>query len=111
VRSARRSRGDHPAATTCAHASDPAKAAAEKGILYSDEWLKAVPFGFARGEALSKHTDAMPAVLHFLQGEARLAPGDGTPEVKPGTGVNMPKGLRHGTRTLTPVAILLQLVR
>jgi len=29
-----------------------------------------VVFGFAQGEELSEHTASMPAVLHFLQGEA-----------------------------------------
>jgi quercetin dioxygenase-like cupin family protein len=62
----------------------------DKGILsrtlYNDDRLKVVLFGFAQGEELSEHTASMPAILHFLQGEAsvglattrwrqRLAPG------------------------------------
>ncbi len=40
--------------------------------LYSDDRLKAVLFGFARGEELSEHTASTRAGLHFLQGEAKL---------------------------------------
>jgi hypothetical protein len=54
----------------------------DKGILsrtlFNDDRLKAVAFGFAQGEELSEHTASMPAVLHFLQGEARLTLGDDT---------------------------------
>jgi quercetin dioxygenase-like cupin family protein len=46
----------------------------DKGILsrtlYNDDWLKAVLFGFARGEGLSEHAASMSAVVHFLRGEA-----------------------------------------
>ena len=44
--------------------------------LYSDDRVKAIWFGFAAGEELSEHTASMPAILHFLQGEARLTLGD-----------------------------------
>ena len=48
----------------------------EKGILsrtlHDDQKMKVVVFGFAEGEELSEHTASMPAVLHFLQGEASL---------------------------------------
>ena len=54
----------------------------EKGILsrtlYNDDRVKAVIFGFAQGEELSEHTASMPAILHFLQGEAKLTLGDDT---------------------------------
>jgi quercetin dioxygenase-like cupin family protein len=53
----------------------------------------------------------MPAVLHFIQGEAKLTLGDDTLEARPGTWVHMPKGLRHSIQARTPVAILLSLVK
>ncbi len=87
----------------------------DKGILsrtlFSDDRLKAVAFGFAQGEELSEHTASMPAVLHFLQGEARLTLGDDTLEAKPGTWAHMPKGLRHSVRATTPVVMLLLLLK
>ena len=87
----------------------------DKGILsrtlYNDDWLKAVLFGFAQGEELSEHTASMPAVLHFLQGEARVTLGDDTLEAQPGTWVHMPKGLRHSIQAKTPVVMLLLLLK
>ena len=81
----------------------------DKGILSrtlsNDDRLKVVLFGFGRGEELSEHTTSMPAVLHFLQGEAKLTLGDDTLEAKPGTWVHMPKGLRHSIQAQTPVVV------
>jgi len=86
----------------------------DKGILsrtlYNDGRLKAIIFGFAQGEELSEHTASMPAVLHFLQGEAILTLGDDTVEARPGTWAHMPKGLRHSIQARTPVVMLLHLL-
>ena len=87
----------------------------DKGILsrtlFSDDRLKVVLFGFAQGEELSEHTASMPAVLHFLQGEANLTLGDDTLEARPGTWVHMPAGLRHSIQAKTPVVMLLLLLK
>ena len=104
-------------ATAYTHFSDLGKEVQppDKGILsrtlYNDDRLKAVAFGFAQGEELSEHTASMPAVLHFLQGEARLTLGDDTLEAKPGTWVHMPRGLRHSIQAKTPVVMLLLLLK
>src|SRR5271167_4541776 len=78
----------------------------EKGILsrtlYNDDKVKAVIFGFGQGEELSEHTASMPAILHFLQGEAKLTLGDDTLEAKSGTWVHMPKGMRHSIQAMPP---------
>ncbi|MFO0840811.1 MAG: cupin domain-containing protein [Gemmataceae bacterium] len=86
-----------------------------KGILsrtlHNDDRLKVVLFGFAQGEELSEHTASMPAVLHFLQGEATVTLGDDRHEARPGTWVHMPTGLRHGIQAKTAVAMLLLLLK
>jgi quercetin dioxygenase-like cupin family protein len=103
--------------TTFTHFSDLVKEVQppDKGILsrtlYNDDRLKAVLFAFAQGEELSEHTASMPAVLHFLQGEANLTLGDDTLEARPGTWVHMPKGLRHSIQAKTPVVMLLLLLK
>jgi len=87
----------------------------DKGILsrtlFNDERLKAVAFGFAQDEELSEHTASMPAVLHFLQGEANVTLGDEAVNAKAGTWVHMPKGLRHSIQAKTPVFMLLLLMK
>jgi quercetin dioxygenase-like cupin family protein len=103
--------------TTYTHISDLAKEAQppDKGILsrtlYNDDRLKVVAFSFAQGEELSEHTASMPAVLHFLQGEAKLTLGDDTVEATPGAWVHMPKGMRHSIQAKTPVVMLLLLLK
>jgi quercetin dioxygenase-like cupin family protein len=102
---------------TYMHFSDLAKEVQppDKGILshtlLRDGRLKAVLFGFAQGEELSEHTASMPAVLHVLQGEARLTLGNDTLDTKPGTWGHMAKGLRHSIQAKTPLAMLLLLVK
>ena len=103
--------------TSCTHISDLAKDAQppEKGILsrtlFNDEKVKAVIFGFAQGEELSEHTASMPAILHFLKGEAKLTLGDDILEAKTGTWVHMPTGQRHSIQAKTPVVMLLLLFK
>ena len=87
----------------------------ENGILsrtiYNDDRIKAVVFGFAAGEELSEHTASMPAILHFLQGEARVTLDEDTLEANPGTWVHMPTDLRHSIQAKTPVVMLLLLLK
>ena len=103
--------------TPYTHFSDLAKEAQppDKGILsrtlFSDDRLKVVLFGFAQGEELSEHTASMPAVLHFLQGEATVTLGDDRHEAKPGTWVHMPASLKHSIQAKTPVVMLLLLLK
>ena len=86
-----------------------------KGILsrtlHNDEKVKAVLFAFAAGEELSEHTASMPAILHFLQGEAKVTLGADIVEAKPNTWVHMPSGQRHGIHAKTPVIMLLLLLK
>ena len=87
----------------------------EDGILtrtlFNNEDVKAVIFGFGQGEELSEHTASMPAILHFLQGEATLTLGDDTVEAKPGTWIHMPPELKHSVKAKTPVVMLLLLLK
>ena len=87
----------------------------EDGILtrtlFNDDDVKAVIFGFGQGEELSEHTASMPAILHFVQGEATLTLGDETVEAQPGTWIHMVPNLKHSVQTKTPVIMLLLLLK
>ena len=74
---------------------------------YRDENLKAILFGFAPGQELSEHTASVPAILHFVQGQARLTLGDDHMQAGPGTWVHMQAGLPHSIYAETPVVMLL----
>lgn len=79
--------------------------------LYDDEQVKVVLFGFGAGQELSEHTASMPAILHIVQGEARLTLGDDSVEAEAGAWVHMPPELRHGVYAKTPVVMLLLLIK
>ena len=79
--------------------------------LFNDDDVKAVIFGFGQGEELSEHTASMPAVLHFIQGEATLTLGDDTVEARAGTWIHMASGLKHSVKTRTPLIMLLLLLK
>jgi quercetin dioxygenase-like cupin family protein len=103
--------------TNYVHFSDLAKEVQppDKGILsrtlFSDDRMKMMLFGFAQGEELSEHTASLPAVMHFLQGEATITLGDDRHEAAAGTWTHLPTGLRHGIRAKTPVLMLLMLLK
>jgi quercetin dioxygenase-like cupin family protein len=99
------------------HIVDLAKEAAPPadGILsrtlFNDDQVKAVIFGFGQGEELSEHTASMPAILHFIEGNATLTLGEDTVEAGPGSWVHMPAELQHSVKTKTPVVMLLLLLK
>ncbi len=78
--------------------------------IYSDDRLKVILFGFAAGQELSEHTASSPALLHFLQGEARLTLGGDAMRASAGTWVRMDANLPHSVFAETPVAMLLLLL-
>lgn len=79
--------------------------------LHHDDRLKAVLFGFAKGQELSEHTATTPAVMHFLKGEATVTLGGDAIEVGPGAWIHMTAGLQHSICARTPVVMLLLLLK
>ncbi len=79
--------------------------------LHNDDRVKMVLFAFSPGQELSEHTAASPAILHILQGEARLRLGDDVKEVRAGAWVHMNPQLPHGLLAKTPVIMLLLLLK
>ncbi len=79
--------------------------------IHDDDQVKAVLFGFAAGQSLSEHTASVPAILHFLQGEADLTLGGETSSAQPGTWVHMPARLAHSITARTPVVMLLLMLK
>ena len=79
--------------------------------LHNDEDVKVVLFGFSAGQELSEHTASMPAVLHFLEGDATLTLSGDVIDAKPGTWVHMPANLPHSIQSKTAVIMLLLLLK
>ena len=79
--------------------------------LYNGDDLKLVLFGFAAGEELSEHTASLPAVLHFLEGQATLTLEQDSIAAGPGTWVHMPPGMKHSIITQAPTVMVLLLLK
>jgi quercetin dioxygenase-like cupin family protein len=79
--------------------------------LYQDEKTKVVLFGFAAGQELSEHTASVPAILHFVKGEASVTLGGEKMEAGPNTLVHMPAKLPHAILARTAVVMLLTLLK
>ena len=79
--------------------------------IQSDEHVRATLFGLSAGQELTEHTTTMEALLQFLEGEAELTLGGDTHHARPGFWVRMAPGLPHGIKALTPVKMLLIVLR
>jgi quercetin dioxygenase-like cupin family protein len=79
--------------------------------IYDDDQIKVLLFGFDRGQELSEHTAAMPAVLHILQGEVFLTLGRDEMVTASGAWACLPPQLPHSVRAKTPVLMLLILIK
>lgn len=87
----------------------------EDGVLsrtiFHDGQIKAVVFGFGKGQELSEHTAAKTALLYFIQGEASLGLGDDIQSAQPGTWVHLAPHCKHSIKAITPVVMLLLLLQ
>jgi quercetin dioxygenase-like cupin family protein len=75
--------------------------------VFTTDGFKAILFGFAPGQELSEHTAAVPAVLHFLRGKARLTLGGKSGSASPGTWAYLPARLPHSVVAEEEVEMLL----
>jgi quercetin dioxygenase-like cupin family protein len=79
--------------------------------IYQDSNLKVVLFGFDAGQELSEHTAAVPAVLQFIEGDAKVTLGEKTIDATPGTFVHMIANLPHSITANRPTKMLLLLLK
>ncbi|MCA9249402.1 MAG: cupin domain-containing protein [Planctomycetales bacterium] len=79
--------------------------------LHNDDGVKAVLFGFGSGQELSEHTASMPAILHFVEGNATVTLGDEVVRAQAGTWIHMPANLQHSIIAETKVVMLLLLLK
>jgi len=70
---------------------------------------KVILFQFDAGQQLSEHTATVPAVMHFLDGEARVKLGTKIVNAKPGTWIHMEAGALHAIDATTRTTMLLTL--
>lgn len=79
--------------------------------LRADEQGKHIVFGFDKGQELSEHTASVPAILHFISGEADITLGDESQKAVAGTWAWMPANMPHSIVAKTPVVMLLTMLK
>ena len=79
-------------------------------VLYKDDQIRLVAFGFDTGQELTDHTARHAAIVQAISGrlEVKL---DGEPvELMPGSWVRMPPNLPHAVKALEPSVMILSLL-
>ncbi|QEF97783.1 Cupin domain protein [Stieleria maiorica] len=79
--------------------------------LHQDGFLKTVLFAFDAGQELSEHTAAVPAIMHFLDGEANVTVGDQKSDAVAGSYYYMQANVPHGIAAIKPTRMLLHLLK
>ena len=78
--------------------------------IYQDETIKTILFGFQPGQELSEHTASVPAILHFIKGEAQVVLGEEHQTAQEGTWVHLPANLSHSIHAKQETLMLLTLI-
>lgn len=78
--------------------------------IFEDNQVKAILFSFAPDQELSEHTASVPAVVHFLDGEARVVLGEDEMEARPDTWIHMPAKQPHSIVAKSHLTMLLYLL-
>jgi quercetin dioxygenase-like cupin family protein len=79
-------------------------------VLYKDDSIRVVGFAFDRGQELTDHSAAVPAILQVIRGRLQVTLDDELVEATPGTWIQMPARLPHGLVALEPSVMLLTMI-
>ena len=79
-------------------------------MIYQDDSIKTILFGFQPGQELSEHTAAVPAILQFIKGKARVVLGEEEQTAQAGTWIHLPANLPHSILAESETLMLLTLV-
>lgn len=89
----------------------PQKESIVSKTVYQDDHLKAVLMALDTGQELSEHTASMPATVHILKGQSKVTLGTDVHDVRAGTWIHMPPGLKHAVSAIEPTVLLLLLLK
>jgi quercetin dioxygenase-like cupin family protein len=80
-------------------------------VVFRNDRLRVVVFGFDAGQELTDHTAAVPAIIEVVSGRLEVTLGDDQLDATPGTWIHMPANLSHAVVALEPSVMLLSLLR
>lgn len=78
--------------------------------IYADNQIKIILFGFAEGQELSEHTASIPAIIHILDGKARITVDQELFDATAGSWIFMKPNTPHSLFAETPVNMLLYMI-
>ena len=79
-------------------------------VLYRDDRIRLVAFGFDVGQELTEHTAASAAVIQVVAGRLDLTLGGETIDLGPTGWVHMAPGLAHSLKATEPTLMLLTMI-
>jgi quercetin dioxygenase-like cupin family protein len=79
--------------------------------IFQDDYTKVVLFGFSKGHELSEHAAAVPAIMHFISGDAQVTLGEEQHKATAGAWYYMEPKLPHSIYAETPLVLLLLLLK
>lgn len=89
--------------------------APEEGILskpvFTDDHLRVTLFGISAGEEMAEHTTTMEALVEVLEGHAVITLDGQEHEAHGGAWIRMAPNLPHAIKAVTPVKMLLTVLR
>lgn len=80
-------------------------------VLYKDDDIRLVLFGFDTDQELTEHTASLPAIIQVISGRARIGFGDESTVAVAGTWIHMGARLAHSVYALEPTVLLLTMLR
>ena len=89
----------------------PPESGKQSMVLNDDDNTKVVLFAFAAGDGLKEHVAPLPAIIQIIKGEAELTVGEETVAGKPGTWIQMTAKTPHSIKAMTPLVMLLTLLK
>jgi quercetin dioxygenase-like cupin family protein len=80
-------------------------------VVYKDDNLRLVLFGFDTGQELTEHTASVPAIIQLISGHMTATLGGDTVPLHPGSWLHMPAHLPHSVFAVEPSVMLLTMLR
>ena len=80
-------------------------------VLYRDDRIRLVGFGFDTGQELTEHSSSFPAIVQVVSGRITLSVEGNDHEMGPTSWLHMEPDAKHSLRAHEPSVILLTLVK
>lgn len=102
---------DHYQIRQLADEIQPPESGKQNIVLSDNDNAKVVLFAFAAGDGLAEHFAPFPVMIQIFKSEAEMTVGDDLISGKPGTWIQMTADTPHIIKAVTPVVMLLTILK